>query len=221
MGNGQSGSVSNCNGIGSPDKQQQSWKYMAPGANEPTTKTVDNKEFQWCGKCKCWSTSHGTAEHHGGSRRDKKKEAVGGEANLGLVSDTEAWLPAAWNLTFDPNQGIFALLWELLGVHLLGFLAGAFISTAITSGFLWQMISFIYQHNVSLFGLLSWIVVWLLSLSSPWWHRWTLPPSADGFVLKESRHQRRAWDQQKVRAKKLCRPCPLSIKNLNFSKQYP
>ena len=203
------------------DKQQRSWKYKAPGANEPTTKTVDSKEFNWCGKCKRWSTSHGTAEHHGGSRHDKKKEAVGGEANLGLVSDTEAWLPAAWNLTFDPNQGVFALLWELLGVHVIGFLAGALISTAITSGFLWQMLSFIYQHHVSLLGPLSWIVAWLLALSSPWWCHWTMSPFPDRSEFKGSCRQHHAWNKQKAKAKKMCRHCPLSIKTLNFSKQYP
>ena len=71
--NGQSRPTPKSNVVGS-DKQQHSWKYTAPGANEPTTKTVDSKEFQWCGKCKRWSTSHGTAEHHGGSCHDKNRK---------------------------------------------------------------------------------------------------------------------------------------------------
>ena len=36
---------------------------MPPRAGEPGTKTVRDKTFSWCAKCKRWKTTHDTATH--------------------------------------------------------------------------------------------------------------------------------------------------------------
>jgi hypothetical protein len=52
------------------DSKTKSWKYIAPKAGEPDTKTVKNMNGQqekhyWCGHaaCHCWTLSHSTTGH--------------------------------------------------------------------------------------------------------------------------------------------------------------
>jgi hypothetical protein len=83
------------------------WKKVAPPAGTPTTKSVNEKTFNWCGKCNRWTTTHDTATHTGGA---------GGktDANLGLVESTTAWDVddhAAWHVGLDVGISMWDV-WE-------------------------------------------------------------------------------------------------------------
>jgi hypothetical protein len=76
------------------------WRRVAPG-NRPHSMRYDGQAWEWCDHCKMWTTSHGTATHHGPKRGNggEDKEA---HANLGLVAAPEApkvlWFEAHANL---------------------------------------------------------------------------------------------------------------------------
>ena len=55
---GRRGFKSSANGNG-----RGGWKTMAPPSGESQTKEVKGRTFNWCAKCKRWSTTHSTATH--------------------------------------------------------------------------------------------------------------------------------------------------------------
>ena len=46
-------------------KKEHSWKTTAPKDSEAKKKTVNGRDFEWCGKCRRWSTTHNTSTHTG------------------------------------------------------------------------------------------------------------------------------------------------------------
>jgi Zinc knuckle len=41
----------------------KSWNRTPPAAGAQQTKTVQVKTYNWCKKCNCWTTLHGTEQH--------------------------------------------------------------------------------------------------------------------------------------------------------------
>lgn len=64
-----------------------SWTRTPPAANAPQQKSMHGKTFHWCGKCKRWTTSHGTDQHVG----KQEGESVPKQANLSMIRDFAAW----------------------------------------------------------------------------------------------------------------------------------
>ena len=62
--------ASECPNKKKTNKHQSSWKKTPPKVNESETKKVKGTTFYWRNKCKRWTTTHSTAQHH-----DKKDEA--------------------------------------------------------------------------------------------------------------------------------------------------
>jgi hypothetical protein len=60
-------------------------KKVAPPAGTSTTKSVNERTFNWCGKCNRWTTTHDTVSHTRGAGAGSKPEA-----NLGLIESTTA-----------------------------------------------------------------------------------------------------------------------------------
>jgi hypothetical protein len=86
------GRSQNRNNGGAPNTH--SWKKKAPTNGEPTLKYVEGKTWRWCETCARWSTTHGTAEHTGGTT-----------ANSGPQANTLFHDPSAWcGMVFDPNS---------------------------------------------------------------------------------------------------------------------
>ena len=66
----------------------KSWKLIPPGKGDALTKKVKENTFNWCSKCKRWTTTHTTATHVGKSvSKDESKEHT---ASL-LEMDPSAW----------------------------------------------------------------------------------------------------------------------------------
>jgi hypothetical protein len=42
-------------------RDDNAWKITAPGVKEPHERTVKGRKFNWCDRCKHWTTSHSTA----------------------------------------------------------------------------------------------------------------------------------------------------------------
>jgi hypothetical protein len=74
------------------------WKKVAPPAGTATIKSVNERTFNWCGKCGRWTTTHDTVSHTGGAGADSKTEA-----NLGVNKRTFNWCGKCgrWTTTHD------------------------------------------------------------------------------------------------------------------------
>ena len=42
---------------------QTHWKFVPPDDGNPETKTINEKTWFWCGKCRRWNTTHTTTQH--------------------------------------------------------------------------------------------------------------------------------------------------------------
>ena len=77
-----------------PNKSH-SWKTTAPKQGEEEKKQVNGREFNWCSKCRRWSTTHGTSTHTG-KRSESTTSSTGNDVAV----------PEVANLTFDPSVWI-------------------------------------------------------------------------------------------------------------------
>ena len=59
------------------DKKKTPWRKVPPSSGQPSPKSENGKQFNWCCKCKFWTTTHTTATHTGG-----KTAATSDGANL-------------------------------------------------------------------------------------------------------------------------------------------
>jgi hypothetical protein len=151
-----------CHGCGSldhwrrdcPQKKGQptSWKTTPPSSMSTPSSTVNGKSvyqhdhngtmFQWCESCGCWSTTH-----HSGTHGHKAVETTA-TAHLAFSG------PAAWRASFSTEDLLYDL-WDILGPHLAGFLAGACImgllnfGAALLAPLLWTsvLLSFLYVRE--------------------------------------------------------------------------
>ena len=73
------------------DRKTHGWKTTAPKDTESQKKTVNGRDFNWCSKCRRWSTTHGTSTHTGKRPTESKTESTADKS------------PAVANLTFDPS----------------------------------------------------------------------------------------------------------------------
>mgnify|MGYP000681102589 CR=1 FL=1 len=74
-------------------------RNIPPGPDEPTTRTHNGRQFQWCAICGRWSTTHGTSTHRGprsGSvtTQNNTTPSNHAEGNVGIVMDPSAWFAA-------------------------------------------------------------------------------------------------------------------------------
>jgi hypothetical protein len=68
------------------------WKITAPKSGESSTKNINGRAFNWCGKCGNWTTTHSTATHTGKSNTNNNKQKTSSSAETNLA----AWNPSAW-----------------------------------------------------------------------------------------------------------------------------
>ena len=73
-----------------------SWRTTPPLPGTANAKKVKDKTFNWCEKCRRWTTTHTTATHTGGQRRSQP--AVGApQANISTLAPD----PSLWFLNVD------------------------------------------------------------------------------------------------------------------------
>ena len=82
---------------GGKQVKARSWKFTPPGEGEAMTKKVKENVFNWCAKCKRWTTTHTTITHTSGKKNEGGKQA---HASL-LELD-----PSAWCLSTEVDRGI-------------------------------------------------------------------------------------------------------------------
>ena len=66
------------------------WRSTPPAPGAPTVKTTDTHTFNWCAKCKRWSTTHSTETHTGGTAQSNNGSPAAMTA--GLVQDPSVWI---------------------------------------------------------------------------------------------------------------------------------
>jgi hypothetical protein len=115
-----------------------SWKTVAPQPGAPITKQHNNRTFNWCLKCKRWTTTHVTATHTGGKAANTNVPDNRPSVNFSLVQDPSVWstavtgCPSISDIWFGIRAAIGALfpaswliLWVLaraIAPHLLDFM---------------------------------------------------------------------------------------------------
>ena len=61
-----------------------------PNGEPVHEKMIQGKRFQWCGKCKRWSTTYSARSH--GLNKQESKAVVAPSAGLSLIEDAPIWL---------------------------------------------------------------------------------------------------------------------------------
>jgi hypothetical protein len=194
-----------------------SWKTTAPAPGEPTTRPNERdseKPFQWCAKCKRYTTSHNTAGHTGGKSKSKDSAA----ANLagGLVEDASAWHVS---LGLDTLVGD---VWALFAPYLIAMLIGVFLANFpifpfmnAVGTFLSASSAFILQYNWSLLAPL----LWLSMLVAPILLRPAIDPHFDPTPRHYRRQHGRLRDRENARQRRSCSPGSIRVHGLH--RQYP
>ena len=71
------------------------WKTVAPQPGTPITKQHNNRTFNWCLKCKLWTTTHVTATHTGGKAANTNAVPDNRPSvNFSLIEDPSVWSTA-------------------------------------------------------------------------------------------------------------------------------
>ena len=119
----------NVSGNGTPNNatgahKTQSWRTVPPLPGTTTSKKVKDKAFNWCEKCRRWTTTHMTTTHTG-QRRNNAASTPAAQANLSAFSVAD---PSVWMFDFDnpvrkiqptTMETIFALLFSKATILLL------------------------------------------------------------------------------------------------------
>ena len=64
-----------------------SWRRLPPKDGEPSTKEHNGRTFNWCDKCKRWTTTHDTSTH----KKKTPEDAAAHHAAFPLLADPGAW----------------------------------------------------------------------------------------------------------------------------------
>ena len=117
-GSAQGSNVNACSSGNTQDNGQnqcdnQNWKYVAPTPGQSQSKVTNGTTFEWCGKCKHWTTRHNTDSH------SKQREA-----NMCLIPD-----PLIWSFGIDSALSLHDL-WTLLGPMITSFIC-SFMTSSI------------------------------------------------------------------------------------------
>ena len=76
-----------------------SWTKVPPTNGQPHTKSMHNKDFHWCDKCKRWSISHGTSEHRDNNGTGSNGNESKTKTNISLLATSTNF--AAWHVSID------------------------------------------------------------------------------------------------------------------------
>lgn len=82
--------------------EKKAWQRTPPKDGEPTTKEVKGKTFNYCQKCRRWTTTHSTNTHVSKSASDSNANDNGGSA-LALE-----WRPSLWCVEHHVDTAITA-----------------------------------------------------------------------------------------------------------------
>ena len=126
---------------------------------------MSGKTFQWCAKCRHWSTTHSTNKHVGLSKDGGTYPA----AQLAL--DPLAWQPSAW--LADVAVSTAHDSWDLFSAHFVPLLVGCYLTPVpfcvplVVVPF-WRISPF----GWTIAGPLLWVILLALALGM----KWVCPP---------------------------------------------
>ncbi|WP_459421618.1 zinc finger CCHC domain-containing protein, partial [Marinobacter adhaerens] len=135
-----------------------SWKKVPPPTGSPQQKTVQGKQWSWCGKCGRWSTTHGTDTHTG------KKPDTGGpgpQANT-LFLDAAAFNCMVTRPVTPSDRILSALPWLIVVALTAALLYQLPLEFWLLAGALFS------AHWTHLLPLGLWSALLCLVLVQPW-----------------------------------------------------
>ena len=192
-----------------------SWKREPPPTGTPETKLANDLTYNWCAKCKRWTTTHATVSHTGGSGKT--------EANLGAVGPgLEFNDPSAWHV--NPNLTI-GDMWDFIFPWLMLFQFGMLFSYTVVPSFVASIPGLLLAALSGAFstmwaqGATSFLapLFWMAGMLGTFWL--SMQRNSDE---PEPRWKRRKRSQESKRQRRKCRGwTPGSIKSHGFHKRYP
>ena len=152
-------------GTPSQDQKKKSWRRTPPASGSSETITKDGRTYYWCGICKRWTETHGTANHQVGFKKDSKNETSIDNANASLAVDASIWVCSAPLLgTFDIRNMLSEMFWFCIG------LAAFAHSLEVVVNAFQILIPIIMIFKRDLFMLsLSPLVCWLFYMCAKWY----------------------------------------------------
>jgi hypothetical protein len=105
------------------------WKTVAPQPDAPITKQHNNRTFNWCLKCKRWTSTHVTATHIGGKAANTNAVPDNcPSVNFSLIQNPSVWstaaaggnlsMPDVWVGIRAAIDAVFPVSWLFLGFWL-------------------------------------------------------------------------------------------------------
>ena len=85
--------------------KHKSWRTIPPPPGTGNSKKVKDRTFNWCEKCRRWTTTHTTATHTGGERRQSSPPTQPSAHLTTLIPEPSVW----WVSLHEPTP-----LWDLL-----------------------------------------------------------------------------------------------------------
>jgi hypothetical protein len=182
----------NVSGNGTPNSatgahKTQSWRTVPPPPGTAMSKKVKDKTFNWCEKCRRWTTTHTTATHTGQRRNNASAPAPSAQANLSAFSIAD---PSVWMFDFDDHarklqsttrKSIYAFLFSKTTILLvysvmLCLVVPKFtnLATQMLRSTLWMLLSTwaadsLWQALREQPALLLAPALWLALLAAPFW----------------------------------------------------
>ncbi|MCK7498622.1 MAG: hypothetical protein MZW92_54390 [Comamonadaceae bacterium] len=156
---------------------------------------MNEKTFEWCGKCRHWTTTHNT-ETHTGRIPDSNPS---NEANVGLVVD-----PSAWYVELETPS--VQDLWFVFGPMIMSFVFGALVSCVWAHS---VEVRALFQHWQE---ILSTIILITMAFLAIYFRPEEKPPDS---LKKQSKYR---WKHRNKHRRKFH---PGSIRDHGLRRQYP
>jgi len=188
------------------------WRTTPPKAGEPETKMVNGRKFDYCLKCKRWTTTHNTATHTGKPADGKKPQAHG---QLAFVPDPFAWMADVSNddETLEWNE-IWTLFMPYLLCSFIGLIVGQICSPQTM---FWFVVTLLWENPLALMGPFMWI-----SCIGAIYHWGRAPPDPDPDPWPSfNRQERRSYQKASRTARRRSNFGPGSIRDHGFHRKYP
>ena len=104
-------------GTPSQDQKKKSWRRAPPASESSDMPTKNRRIYYWCGICKRWTETHGTANHHVGFMKDRKDKNSNDNANAAFAVDGRVWVCSVPLFgAFDIRNMLSEMFWFCIGL---------------------------------------------------------------------------------------------------------
>ena len=201
---------------GRTDGKGGGWRTTPPKSGEPETKMVNGRKFDWCLKCKRWTTTHNTNTHTGGAKSPDGAKKLQAHGQLAFVPDPSAWFASVSDDDTLEWSDIWGLFLPYLLFSLIGFVLGQIWSPQTI---FWFVVKLFLANP---FGLIA-PLFWISCLGALFhWSKTAPPDPSPNPWPSYSRHERRAYTKMhRTSRRRHHHARPGSIRHHGLHRSYP